>query len=537
MPASSFSISVPDAMARSDFYPGAPAVTVCQTHTAWVFLAGEHAYKVKKPVRMEFLDFSSLDRRREVCREELRVNCALAATLDMRLRSVVADGDAYALAEADVPDAVEYVLQMRRFDEQRTMAALAGRGELGDADVRAVAGRIAEFHAAATVIETCDPAGDVTRAWDHNARELLALADDETAQRVLAADRFAGAFLVAHRHVLAARAGAGRIRDGHGDLRAEHVVLEQPLAIIDRLEFDARLREIDVADDLAFLVMDLERLGAGDAAGRLVAAYRDAGGDPGSDELIAFYGAYRALVRAKVDLLRATQLDDPVQPAVARADAHALLDLAEHFAWRARGPLVLAVSGPPACGKSTLAGELARRSGWPVLSSDAVRKQADGLELSARAPDERYTPAARATIYSELGVRAAAAVERGESVIVDATFGQAPLRALFLDGLGAAGRGRLRAIECCAPAALRERWARERTAHDAHGSDADPAIAARLAADHSGWDELAAVAIIILRTGVGGELLAGQVADWLDTTAGGYTAMGAAGFEPATSRG
>ena len=145
-----------------------------------------------------------------------------------------------------------------------------------------------------------------------------------------AAKRFTAAFLVAHRDELVARAADGRVRDGHGDLRAEHVVLRPagaPPLVVDRLEFDARLREIDVADDLAFLVMDLESLGAAGtrAARTLVAAYREAGGDPGSDALIAFYGTYRALVRAKVHLLRAAQLDDPAAAGAAREQARALL--------------------------------------------------------------------------------------------------------------------------------------------------------------------------------------------------------------------
>jgi uncharacterized protein len=151
-----------------------------------------------------------------------------------------------------------------------------------------------QFLAAAPALSRRDPVGAVRRICDGNLRELLALTDTDGAERALALERFSDAFLAAHRDEIAARAEAGCIRDGHGDLRAEHVVLEDPLLIIDRLEFDRRLRETDVADDLAFLVMDLERLGAHDAARALVESYREAGGDAGSDGLLAFYGAYRA---------------------------------------------------------------------------------------------------------------------------------------------------------------------------------------------------------------------------------------------------
>lgn len=243
------------------------------------------------------------------------------------------------------------------------------------------------FHTRARALGPGDHIGDVRRAWDDNARELFALAgeDDAAARRVLALDRFAGAFLAGRRGQIEARAAAGCVRDGHGDLRAEHVVLEDPPAVVDRLEFDARLREIDVADDLAFLLMDLERLGAADAARPLVDAYREAGGDPGSVALLSFYGAYRALVRVKVALLRAAQLGDGGAAGAARGQARELLALAERFGWRARGPLVLAVSGPPASWKSTLAEALARRSGWPLLSSDALRARPSSTG-SARPP-------------------------------------------------------------------------------------------------------------------------------------------------------
>lgn len=506
--------TVAEAMRRGGFYSAAPDVTVRETHTAWVYLAGERAYKVKKPVRMAFLDFSTLELRRAVCHEEVRVNRALAGSLDMRVRAVVERDGGYELADAEAREAVEYAIEMRRFDEERTMAALVERGELRDEAVRVVAHRLARFHAEADVLAPSDPLADVKGACDRNARELLAVADDATAPRILAAERFSDAFLVARRDELVARAAGCHVRDGHGDLRAEHVVLEQPLAIVDRLEFDRGLREIDVADDLAFLVMDLERLGAGASAALLVAAYRDAGGDPGGDALIAFYATYRALVRAKIALLRADQLDDPAASRAAREEAEALLDLAERLAWRARGPLVVAVGGPPASGKSTLAAELARRSGWAVLSSDAVRKRTQGAALTERLSDEDYSPAARSAVYRELGERARAAVAAGDGVIIDATFGDSALRAAFLEGLG--DRARLRALECAVPATLRERWARERTPQGARGSDASPDVAARLAARHSGWDELPEAMILTVRPGAGAGFVVDQVAGWLD---------------------
>ena len=508
-------LSVVEAMSRSDFYAASPPVTVRETHTAWVFLAGDRAYKVKKPVRMAFLDFSTLDRRRLALVEELRVNRELAAGIGLRLRAIVAVSDSYSLVDAPASGAVEYAIEMRRFDEARTMAAL---GELADEQVRAVARRLVAFHTSApALLSPRALAGEIKRACDRNQHELLALADDATAHRVLAAERFTAAFLVAHRSEIAARTGAGCVRDGHGDLRAEHVVLEQPIVIVDRLEFDAQLREIDVADDLAFLAMDLERLGARDAARLLVQAYRAAGGDPGSDGLLAFYGVQHALVRAKVTLLCAAQQHDPAAAAIKREQAGDLLGLAERLAWRARGPLVLAISGPPASGKSTLAGALSRRSGWPALSSDIVRKRRRGLKLTATAPDADYTLDARAAIYRELGEHARDVLADEPGTIIDATFGDPQLRHAFLETLG--GQHPLCALKCRTPAPLRAQRARDRSPANARGSDAAPAAARQLGASFSDWDELPQEAILTLRSHGDAGLLVDQIADWLNTRA------------------
>ena len=187
------------------------------------------------------------------------------------------------------------------------------------------------------------------------------------------------------------RAAGGRVRDCHGDLRAEHVVLGPQLSVVDCVEFDPSLRTLDVADDLAFLVMDLTRLGADSPAAALVDSYREAGGDCGDDALLAFFAVHRALVRAKVQFVRAAQ--HPANSEVrtsAIANGRGFVTLAERFAWRARTPGVLVICGVPACGKSYLARELSRASGFAVLSADVVRKDIAGLSPHERAPAEAW---------------------------------------------------------------------------------------------------------------------------------------------------
>lgn len=452
--------TVREALGRSEFHPGNPLDEVHETQTAWVFLAGDRAYKVKKPVRMEVPDFSTLEQRRLACLEELRVNRELAPAIGLRVRAMVPRLGCMVLADDGARGAVEYAIEMRRFDDARTMASLVQRGVLTDEQVAAVAQRLAAFHASAPRFSPRDHVLAVMRASQRNVRQLLALTSEDVARSVRACARFTDAFLLTHGHEIAARADAGFIRDGHGDLRAAHVVFDDRLAIIGRHELDPRLREIDVAEDVAFLVMDLERIGAQRAADLLVQRYWEAGGELCSPELLAFYGAQRARVRANVELLQAQHLDDEAA-APARDRAGELLRHAERLAWRARGPIVLMIGGPAVRGESMLAAELSRRSGFEVLSPDLLREEH----------------------YRELGERAREVVITGHSVIVDATLGHPRLRAEFVGGL--------------------------RDSRALHAFAADGASC-------SAWDEMRGKAILNVRPSAGVEHVVDQIAGWLD---------------------
>ena len=392
--------------------------SIRETHISWVLLAGDRAYKLKKPVRLPFVDYGSLERRHALCREEVRLNRRLAPDVYLGVRALVAADGGVRLAEEDAPGAVEYVVEMRRYDEAATLARRLGSGTAGESEVRAVGRRLARFHREAT--RPADPAATVDV------------------------------------------------------LRAEHVVLERGIEIVDCVEFDPALREIDVGFDLAFLAMDLMRVDERLAAA-LVSAYREAGGDPGDDALVA--------IRAKVALVRAGQVD-AADARRRRADATALLDLAARLTWRVRLGAGAIVCGLAASGKSTLAAALAERTGARVLSSDVVRKELLGIAPTERAPRTAYEPEVSRRTYEELGRRARESIALGQPVIVDATFRFAADRDAF-------GATELPWIECRAPAAVRIR----RAAGARPVTDAGADVAALQSAQ---WDPL--VPAVAVRT-------------------------------------
>jgi aminoglycoside phosphotransferase family enzyme/predicted kinase len=490
------------ALARPDFYPDRPdRVDVRETHISWVFLTGDRAYKLKKPLMLPFLDYGTPQRRREMCCEEVRLNRRLAPDLYLGVRAVVATADGLGLGAQDDPRAVDYLVEMRRFDENCTLAAKLDRGELKRGEVAAVAQVLAQFHARAPRVAAVGvPVLGVERRMTENFHELLAIVEQRVeVEWVLALERFAHAFVVAHAEMLDARARRGLVREVHGDLRAAHVLLDETLEVVDCIEFDRGLRELDVADDLAFLVMDLVARGGERFARTLVRGYRDAGGDPGEDRLIAFYAAYRALVRAKVALLRAAQYPaSSSEHGCESAAARDLLALAERFAWLARLPLVIVLCGVPAAGKSHLARALVEVSGFANLSSDVTRKRLAGTRPQQCVGSELYSADFNRLTYAELGRCAARQTAVGGGALVDATFRHRADRDAFAEAF--AGAAPLLFVECRAPARVLAERAAQRDRKPGRVSDASLSIVMRESSTWEPLDELPAEAHVTLRS-------------------------------------
>ncbi len=476
-------------------------VEVVETHMSWVFLAGAYAYKIKKPIELAFVDQRDPLRRRELCEREVRLNSRLASAIYLGVRGLAPRDGGWRLCDPRAPDVEEFAVEMRRFDESQTLAARVGSGEIRAADIGRIGQRIAWFHHDQRPLPAAGTASALLRTVHENLAELDEFTGTVLApERLAQAQRFAAAFAVGGRALLDSRAVDGLVRDGHGDMRAEHVLLDDHgVQIFDCLEFDRSMRQIDVGADLAFLAMELEAQGRGDLAELLVSSYRRMGGDPGPPALFAFFVAHRAWVRCKVACLRRRQLA-PSDPGRARLKRHALelADLGRRAAWRARGPLTLVVCGGTATGKTFLARHLAQVAGLEHVNSDVVRKRQWGLAPDARAPAQAYGDEANRRVYAELGLRARAA--GGPGAVVDATFRHRADRHAFMRAYGSDGPAPV-FVECrAALSVVRGRaearwWSQEPTA-----SDADPGLVDRQRAEFAPLDEVDATNHLAVRT-------------------------------------
>lgn len=473
-------MSTPHLLAADTWAPGGGPVELRETHISWVFLAGGTALKVKKPVRLPFVDYSTLERRRRFCHEEVRLNRRLAPRIYLGVRALVAgEGGELRLAAEDDPAALEYAVEMRRYDEDATLAARLERGESGAEVLAEVGARIARFHAEVPVVHG---SAATARLEALLAETLESLSDLGAGATLAGTARFCRAALAGCRGVLDHREARGHVRDGHGDLRAEHVLLEAGIEVVDCVEFDASMRAMDVGADLAFLMMDVGRYDT-DGPGVLRRAYRDAGGDPGDERLLCLYAAFRALVRAKVELVRADQLTDPARDRHQRA-AREYLGQASRWAWRGRLSGTIVLAGLSGSGKSTLARALSVASGRERLASDVVRKARLGLAPGQRANRAVYVAAISHDVYDELGRRARRLSARDGGVLVDATCRRPEDREVLQGHVSSAF-----VIECVAPEAVLFARVRAR-AHDLERvSDAGATVLRAQLDQLEAWDE------------------------------------------------
>lgn len=464
-------------LARPEAYAHRPdRVEQMETHISHLFLAGSSVYKLKKPVKYDFLDFTTVQAREHACREEVRLNRRLTTDTYLGVLPVIrGTGGAYRLEGTG--DVVDWLVEMRRLPTELTLDALHRRGKLQSEHIERLADVLVRFYRSLTPLPLL-PHEYGERYLSHvrgNLQELLAVKHHLPRGVVERVHGFQLQLLRLCPAIVEERVRAGRIVDGHGDLRPEHICLSDPIAIFDCIEFSPDFRRIDVADELAFLAAECDFLGAEWVGPQLLAAYKQQSGDEPSSVLFDFYKSYRACVRAKVAALRADQLQgEPRQAAAAEARRH--LALADRYAAPWIRPLVLAVGGLSGTGKTTLAMALAEALGAELLRTDTIRKELfGGGSHIARKDVGIYTPEARQRVYDEMYKQGESLHSDRISVVLDGTFSTLEMLSKA-QRLAADPRSIFLSVECiCRPEVAHQRISR-RLAQGRDASDARPEI-------------------------------------------------------------
>lgn len=456
-----------------------------QTHISDVFLAGDYAYKLKKPLDFGFLDFTTLEKRRRACLDEVRLNARLAPNIYLDVVTMCASEKSFRISGADCTNGepVEYAVRMRRLPQDGLLDHLAAQGKLARAHLSDVARQIARFHAGA------ERGVDIERygALDSVAYPVRQNFEQTEKYIGVSIGREQHARLQAHSENFlrecaerfAARVTAHRIVDGHGDLHLRNMCLhEGRVVIFDCVEFNQAFRAGDVMNDIAFLTMDLDARGLPALGNDFLNEYLEWTQDYAGLALLDFYQIYRAYVRGKVTSFLMDATPDASGRETARREAEAYFTLAERYL-APRAPGVLITCGLSGSGKTTAARQAATALGGVIVRSDAVRKHLAGvaLDTDASAPFGQgiYNPQLGARTYQTLLDHAHAIVDAGRWAILDATYSGRAARA------AAAQLARERGVpfaivHCQAERGELARRLRQRAAENSDISDAGAAI-------------------------------------------------------------
>jgi aminoglycoside phosphotransferase family enzyme/predicted kinase len=464
-------------------HPTGP-IKLVETHISWVFLTGDYVYKVKKPVSLGFLDFSTLEARRACCQEELRLNGRFAP--ELYLASVPITGSAARPQVAGAGEPIEWAVKLRQFNEADQLDRLLEAGKLSAADCEQLAVEIAGVEDRLAVADPQQPWGSpqlFLSTVELNLEQLVS-ARPETAGRAEQLRGWLAAELAARASLLEDRRYSGKVRECHGDLHLANIVMHEgkPVAF-DGIEFNESLRWIDVANDIAFLVMDLHARGRPDLAARVTSGWLEAADDHAAAAVMPLFAVYRAIVRAAVAAIRRKQASEAGnQTVVVKMDAESdrYLDLADHLA-SSRQPRLFVTSGISGSGKTTVAGQVIERCGAVRVRSDVERKRLAGLRPTERPADDAatawlYSAAMTQQVYQRLVERAGLLLDAGQSVVVDATCLQRAQRAMFT-GLATIKQVPLTWLACELPLAELDRRIAARQAAGDDASDASATVA------------------------------------------------------------
>ncbi len=451
-------------MSKPSFYPEPTTrVEVMQTHISCIFLTDSYAYKVKKAVDFGFLDFTSLEKRRHFCKREVSLNSRLSPQTYLGVVDIHEKDGVYSFGGPG--EAVEVAVKMVRLPHDRMLREVLRRGEATGETFAAIARTLAAFHREAFTspeIQLIKKLKGVRFNCEENFQQtekyIDTLVSDETFNYIRISTDL---FLQRKAPLFARRASSGRVVDGHGDLHLDSICVTDPVTIFDCIEFNERFRVLDVAEEVAFLAMDLEFSGYSEFARAFVGAYVEASGDREMLELLAFYKAYRAYVRAKI---HSFQIDDPLIPANRKAvlteTAKHYYELAARYASEFNPQRLIVTCGLTGTGKSTLARKLGERCAVQVVSSDNVRKEMLGIDPHERHYDAFghgvYAPSITDRTYTAMAARAESLLMVGHSVILDGCFGKREQRGVVRE-LSRRLRVPFMLLECRAPEELIQR--------------------------------------------------------------------------------
>ena len=427
------------------------SLEMIQTHISTVFLVDDQVLKFKRPVDVGFADFRRLSQRKHYCQEELRLNRRLAKDVYLEVIPLYFDGVTFSFQpQAQI---VDYAVAMRRLPPEKMLDARIINDQLSSSQMEGLAELLVNFHTTGTSrmdISTFGSLQLISQNWKENFTQVLPFLNITiSGERHQAMQQEVFGFMTSHRELFQERVDNGFIRDGHGDLRCEHIYLDDleagegspteslEVRIIDCIEFNERFRFGDVASDLAFLLMDMAAMGRPDLSQEMLSYYLAFSGDTAMMRLIPFYASYRAFVRGKVLSFKLSDKNlDEAEQYQLLSNAQRYFDLAWAFCKQMRPPVLLLMAGLMGSGKSALGKELAKRTGIAVYSSDVVRKE---LAKKQRAVSKKttaeagygegiYTSQWTDKTYKALFQMAKEELSLGRSVILDASFTSTALR-------------------------------------------------------------------------------------------------------------
>ncbi|MGB5218584.1 MAG: AAA family ATPase [Smithella sp.] len=420
-----------DAMKNPDFYPHHPtAVEFIQTHISNVFIAGDFVYKIKKPLKFDFLDFTSLAKRKFFCEEELRLNKRLAPVtyLDVVAISRNLQGK---ITLQDGVEIIEYAVRMKKLPAEKMLKTLLTLNLVDEKIMDALAEKIALFHRQAATDEHIDEMGSIENIRHNNEENFsetinyINVTISEYKYRFI--KEYVDQFLIVNKDLFEKRILNHKIRDCHGDLHLDHICIHDEITIFDCIEFNERFRCGDVAEDVAFLTMDIDFNGYPQQADIFVKSYINYSGDIDLPAVLNFYRCYYAYVRGKVTSLRLAQEEMTENEYLdIKRTATKYFELAYSYAARLDKPVLILTAGLMGSGKSYQARILAGLLGANIIRTDVIRKEIFALQPSDKRYEDFgkgiYSDDVSRLVYQKIFELAGQKIKEGKSVIIDASF-------------------------------------------------------------------------------------------------------------------